>query len=129
MNLDLVLWLSVEIHLAPMLNGARWCVEAAFGESKIDLLVDTGASVSVLHSKIYQKMQIPPKLVPTSFKLFGVSGAKVKLLGQAQFCFVLGEKEYTWSFVVGEMSSESGILGLDFQMATDSYLGRRWESS
>ena len=38
---------------------------------------------------------------------------------------VLGEKKFTWTFVVGEMSSEAGILGLDFQMATDLYLRSR----
>ena len=85
--------LKVDIHLAPMLNGARWCIEAAFGESKIDLLVDTGASVSVLHSRVYNQMKSPPKLVPTNFRVFGVSGAKVKFLGQAQICFMLGDKE------------------------------------
>ena len=40
-----------DIHLAHMLNGARWCIEAAFGEIKEDLLEDTGAS-DVPHLKV-----------------------------------------------------------------------------
>ena len=37
--------------------GARWCKEAAFGRRQEDLLVKSGAAASVLHRKVYNRLE------------------------------------------------------------------------
>ena len=87
-------------------------VEADIHQIKCKLLVDTGATVSIVSNDIYQK--IPrPTLTSTNQEVLTVSGDKLKILGRGNFLMRLDDtKDMVVQALVAQITVD-GIIGLD----------------
>ena len=76
------------------------------GNSQKYFLVDTGSSLSI----------VPPGLAkatgPTNQPLIAANGTPIKVFGTRQIKLKLGLQDYTWRFIVAEVTQP--IMGGDF---------------
>ena len=83
---------------------------AKIGDSKFSILIDTGASISIL----------PPNLIPnhrvrpTSVSISNASGDKIKTYGEIDVEVALPSirRSFNWTFLVADVVGP--ILGVDF---------------
>ncbi len=83
---------------------------------EIDCLVDSGATLSVIHPSYFEaickKKTIPLQLTRGSLRM--ADGGLVSALGKASLCLKLpSQQEITYTFVVADVEA-SIVLGLDF---------------
>ena len=99
----------------------------------IEALINTGAAVSLLHTKVWTKLQnkgsLPQPLQKwAGLGLTGVNGNALSIKGCALIPVVVeGGKEFKVSFVITDDIMVDAILGLDFLGANSSVIdcGRR----
>ncbi|MCG7874779.1 MAG: pol polyprotein, partial [Candidatus Thiodiazotropha endolucinida] len=85
------------------------------GQQRIRSLVDSGASVSLLHRKIYDRLKPQPKIsknVPVNLQ--GVNGATLSVDGSVDLGIKLGGEKINQKFYVVNNINRNAILGLDF---------------
>ena len=90
-------------------------VEADIHQVKCKLLVDTGATVSIVSNDIYQKIPdvARPTLTSTNQEVLTASGDKLKILGRGNFLMRLDDtKDMVVQALVAQITVD-GIIGLD----------------
>ena len=82
---------------------------------KVDWLVDTGCSVTILSEKSFCSLSIDdrPELQAPSNHLVSADGSPFQVLGEANFNIQIGSHIFSQLTVVAKISDE-GILGMDF---------------
>ena len=92
-------------HVAGYINGVA-----------INFMVDTGASVSLLHADIWGRLTADCDLVLEAWhrKLIGVEGSPLSVLGTANMGVGLGGITVQSDFLVAAGLSSDAIIGLDF---------------
>ena len=85
-------------------------VVATLGTAKINFILDTGASVSIIPKKIVPHLN----LKPTAVKLTSASGSPIHTYGEVALSIGLKKlrRQCDWTFVVAEVTNP--ILGIDF---------------
>ena len=80
-----------------------------------NLLVDSGASVTVISPRIFETVQAQSekRLEPSKWQVKAASGALVAVRGQTSLQFRAGQHEWTLSALVADIEDD-GILGMDF---------------
>ena len=78
------------------------------------LLVDTGASTSLLSAKIYEALpeKLRPPLRPYHKRLIGSNGTEIKSMGWVPLTIHIGDDPVQMRFVVSELNTDQGLLGL-----------------
>jgi transposase InsO family protein len=90
-------------------NGLELLLEVEIEEEQRFLLVDSGASLSVMKPGISHS-----KIEPTQTVAKGVTGNRLRAIGSQDIMFSVGSRIYTHKFLVAHLDVEySGILGLD----------------
>lgn len=83
--------------------------------SKYDFLIDTGSSVSVVNTTIfdslYKKQLVSIEETNGSFQT--VSGEEVSIKGLASIIIKVGKHRFPFRFIIADIT-QSGILGVDF---------------
>ena len=90
-------------------------VEADIHQVKCKLLVDTGATVSIVSNDIYQKIPdvARPTLTSTNQEVLTASGDKLNILGRGNFLMRLNDtKDMVVHALVAQITVD-GIIGLD----------------
>ena len=90
-------------------------VVADIHQVKCKLLVDTGATVSIVSNDIYQKIPdvARPTLISTNQEVLTASGDKLKILGRGNFLMRLDDtKDMVVQALVAQITVD-GIIGLD----------------
>ena len=104
---DIVDLFAVNPHAAFHINGS-------INSYTVHFMLDTGAAVSLLDAKTWDKIKGNSTLEPwTNPGLMGVGGTPLSVDGIAKLDLELGEKQYLVEMVVADLRTE-GILGLDF---------------
>lgn len=88
-------------------------VEGTIEGEKVNILIDTGATISLLSTSVYQSLAKPPKLSKSCIPLATVSGSKLASRGSAKCSVWIGDTKRAQYFVVADIRSDA-ILGLDF---------------
>ena len=101
---------KVTINLA----GSPKCVSLQIGKQRYRALVDTGAEVSLISERAWQKFHPQLSLKKTSLELNSVSGEALKVRGQIKLEFSIGGKKLSHDFIVVRDMSRNFILGVDF---------------
>ena len=94
---------------------AGMCVEADIHQVKCKMLVDTGATVSIVSNDIYQKIPdvARPALTSTNQEVLTVSGDKLKILCRGNFLMRLDDtKDIVVQALVAQITVD-GIICLD----------------
>ena len=118
---------SVNIDYIDTHNTIHNMIKAKLGKLFVKCLIDTGASITVIRKDIYQSSGIAKwhKLeTPDINYIKGVSGSKIKVLGQIHPTINIGKMHLVQKFYILENMLHPIILGADFlqdQKAIISY--------
>ena len=78
------------------------------------ILLDTGATVSVLSEEVWRKSLRISKLSPVSETLTTANGDIITVLGETNVRLCLGEFEGDWNLIIAQGLTHDCILGSDF---------------
>ena len=96
----------------------RVCVQGTIASTPIKFLVDTGAAVSLLSSKIWREIEntrVPIVMQPwLGEKLVGVNGTPLSVRGCIHAPLCIGGTQFNGSFVIASDLWVEAIVGLDF---------------
>ena len=93
-------------------NHAGLFVQAKFGEYGADCLVDSGATLSPLSSKVWSTVKGTVSLEKFDKEIVSASGNVLDTKGKANVCFVINGVKCVMDVVIAEMDIDA-ILGLD----------------
>ena len=81
----------------------------------MQLLIDTGAGVSLLSQSAYQGLGArKPKMKSSKTNLTTANGEPLESQGTCRLSFRLDGQRFSHDMVIGDLSGISGILGMDF---------------
>ena len=89
-------------------------VPATLGQTISNTLIDTGATRSCLSEEYYQQLLLPGLKPVHRLLVQTASGGNVQTTGSVKCNFKLGEKQFSFDFIVCKNLSRPCILGLDF---------------
>ena len=99
-------------------NHAGLFVQAKLGEYGADCLVDSGATLSLLSSKVWSTIKGTVSLEKFDQEIVSASGNVLDTKGKANVCFVINGVKCVMDVVIAEMDIDA-ILGLDFMSMHD----------
>ena len=102
----------------PIVNGIY--VKGSVNTVKVLYTLDTGASCSLLSTKVYEKLapKYRPKLQKSNLRIIGAGGSYLKCKGEGSFKLQLGPLEIERSMIVAEITDEV-LLGADILMSEE----------
>lgn len=83
-------------------------------KQKVNMLADSGADCSVISYAVYRQSKIKNQIRHTNVDLRTVTGRGIKVLGQVDIQFTLGNKDFNNTFLVAGDMEQHMILGTDF---------------
>ena len=87
---------------------------ATINQTVCNALIDTGASRSCISEKFYKQMNLPPVRELLRTHVRSATGGSLSPIGTTQCTFKLGEKEFTYTFIVCKHLLRPMIIGADF---------------
>ena len=88
-------------------------VEAEIHGKMIPLLVDTGASATILSEKVVKSLNPDVKISPVNINLVTATGDKQPFLGECEVLLKLGDLQFKQKVLIADIHND-GILGTDF---------------
>lgn len=90
-------------------------IDAEVHKTKVKLLVDTGATVTIKSERIYDKIPelARPRLGKVHQDILTASGERLQVLGKGSFAIGLNEPKDVFVEAVVAKINTDGILGLD----------------
>ena len=83
-------------------------------KQKLRALIDTGASCSLMNSRVLKSLKNPPKLSKQKVSLQAVNGEALNVEGSANFEFEIGGTKLEQKFYIVSNMNRNIILGTDF---------------
>ena len=112
-----------EIHLVIVGLERGTTFPATINQTICNALIDTGASRSCISEKIYKQMNIPPVRELLRTRVRSATGGDLSPIGTTQCTFKLGEKEFTYTFIVCKHLLRPMIIGADFLRQKQIFVG------
>ena len=97
-------------------NHAGLFVSAKFGQYAVDCLVDTGATLSLVSSKVWSTIKGTKTLDEFNREIISASGNVLDTKGKTKVCFDINGISCVVDVVIVEMDVDA-IIGLDFMLA------------
>ena len=91
-------------------------VRGKIGDMEIEMLIDSGANISIVDYQVYQNMPgRKPKLRSYGIPMVTADGTPMKVYGCADFAFEIGDEtcSYEYTMCIADIGVEA-ILGYDF---------------
>ena len=89
-------------------------IPTTFGQTKCNVLIDTGAMKSCMSQAYYQQLMLPATRTIHSCSIKSANGTNLCPIGITECEFKIGSKEYKNDFVVCKNLVCPCILGTDF---------------
>ena len=89
-------------------------IPTTFGQTKCNVLIDTGAMKSCMSQAYYQQLMLPATRSIHTFSIKSANGTNLCPIGITECEFKIGTKEYKNDFVVCKNLVQPCILGIDF---------------
>ena len=89
-------------------------IPATFGQTKYNVLIDTGAMKSCMSQTYYQQLMLPSMRSIHTYQVRSTTGSNLSPLGITECEFKIGKKGYKNDFVVCKNLRRPCILGIDF---------------
>lgn len=108
-------------HIKGQVGANNLCDEAGIfvqgnlNGSSAKLLIDTGAFLTLVSRRFYDKLQNEerPELTESAQRILNASGSVVSHYGKGTFSFQIGKSNQVLEAIVADISVD-GIIGLDF---------------
>lgn len=92
-----------------------WFADVKVNNTSIDMLVDTGADVTLISSKLYFDLGFKKSVLkPVSRKLTTADGDPMEILGMIIIPMLFSEQIIVHPVIVANLGELDGILGIDF---------------
>ena len=101
--------------------GAR--IPTTFGQTKCNVLVDTGAMKSCMSQAYYQQLMLPTTRPIHTYQVKSANGSNLCPIRITECEFKIGQKEYKNDFVVCKNLIRPCILGIDFLKKHGTFAG------
>ena len=89
-------------------------IPTTFGQTKCNVLVDTGAMKSCMSQAYYQQLMLLTSKPIYTYQVKSANGSNLCPIGITECELKIGQKEYKNDFVVGKNLIRPCILGIDF---------------
>ena len=89
-------------------------ISTTFGQTKCNVLIDTGAMKSCMIQAYYQQLMLPVTRSIHTFSIKSANGTNLCPIGITECEFKIGTKEYKNDFIVCKNLVRPCILGIDF---------------
>ena len=89
-------------------------IPATFGQTKCNVLIDTGAMKSCMSQTYYQQFMLPSMRLIHTYQVRSATSSNLCPLGIIECGFKIGEKDYKNDFVVCKNLTRPCVLGIDF---------------
>ena len=91
-------------------------IPAKLGDYVVDCLIDTGATLTLVSTKVWDTIKDTKPLDNFDSNIVSASGNKLNTMGKTRVCFDINDTNYAIDAVIAEMDVDV-ILGLDFMIA------------
>ena len=107
---------SPSTPVLPVSPTAAYRIAASILGNPVSLILDTGAAVTILHKRAWDRVKSPSAtLIPwTGRNLVSVEGSSLTVLGSTKLPLQLGTTVFSAEIVIADGLTTEGILGLDF---------------
>ena len=101
-----------------------WYLTVYFGSRAANLLVDSGAQVSMVSKTIYDSLATNycPKLKKCELPINAANGGQITTYGEATFSLGIARCIFSADIIVADMGGLAGVLGMDFLSNHDAVL-------
>ena len=89
-------------------------IPTTFGQTKCNVLIDTGAMKSCMSQAYYQQLMLPTMRPIHTYQVTSANGGNLCPIGITECEFQIGQKQYKNDFVVCKNLIRHCILGTDF---------------
>ena len=105
----------------PINSSSAYKIPAFINNIRVNLLLDTGAAVSLIRRDVYLWEQVNAKKQqqrsPIGHQLVGVDGTPLKILGTARVGIRIGQELFSANLIILEFLTTVAIFELDFLQA------------
>ena len=98
-------------------------IPTTFGQTKCNVLIDTGAMKSCMSQAYYQQLMLPSTRPIHTYQIKSANGSNLCPIGITDCEFNIGQKKYKNDFVVCKSLIRPCILGTDFLKKHDIFAG------
>ncbi len=96
-------------------KGSGWFLTAEFMGRKVDFLIDSGASCSLISSAMWSDGSGEKvRLRPSDLDLSMADGSYLEVAGDITENLSFGDQKFSMDFSVAALGGLDGLLGLDF---------------
>ncbi len=88
-------------------------IKAECGATPVNLLVDTGASISLVSTRFIHQMSLGNHVIPTTIKIAGLGKKLIPVAGEIKLPIVLGNCTADHVFAVCSNVENEFLIGLD----------------
>ena len=91
------------------------CINGTINHYPVKILTDSGASLSCIHPKTFEKIRKNTKIKPSLFpSILTISGMESPIVGTVKLSISLGDMSTTFKFHIVEIGDNHVIIGRDF---------------
>ena len=104
-------------------NAMGATIPVAFGQTRCNVLIDTGAMKSCMSQTFYQQLMLPTMRSIYTYQVKSATGSNLCPMGITGCEFKIGDKGYKTDFVVCKNLTRPCILGIDFLRKHNIFAG------
>ena len=104
-------------------NAMGATIPVAFGQTRCNVLIDTGAMKSCMSQTFYQQLMLPTMRNIYTYQVKSATGSNLCPMGITGCEFKIGDKGYKTDFVVCKNLTRPCILGIDFLRKHNIFAG------
>ena len=98
-------------------------IPVAFGQTRCNVLIDTGAMKSCMSQTFYQQLMLPTMRSIYTYQVKSATGSNLCRMGITGCEFKIGDRGYKTDFVVCKNLTRPCILGIDFLRKHNIFAG------
>ena len=98
-------------------------IPVAFGQTRCNVLIDTGAMKSCMSQTFYQQLMLPTMRSIYTDQVKSATGSNLCPMGITRCEFKIGDRGYITDFVVCKNLTRPCILGIDFLRKHNIFAG------
>ena len=104
-------------------NAMGATIPVAFGQTRCNVLIDTGAMKSCMSQTFYQQLMLPTMRSVYTYQVKSATGSNLCPMGITGCEFKIGDRGYKTDFVVCKNLTRPCILGIDFLRKHNIFAG------
>ena len=114
---------EIFVNMVTIGNAMGATIPVAFGQTRCNVLIDTGAMKSCMSQTFYQQLMLPTMRSIYTYQVKSATGSNLCPMGITGCEFKIGDRDYKTDFVVCKNLTRPCILGIDFLTKHNIFAG------